>query len=240
MDALEGTDGERLRLPLLLPDDNILVDISTQGDEISIPPLSFTAQLTQQAQKLPWTKILSKPLGTIDDDTAEERPEIPPVLIAKETIHKARAEIGITLEVIDQLLLAEKKANKDAAISYLRVLTAPEKPPPGDRRHTEDLQLNIASKLQVYRSKTFGYLERLWAFLTCLQKHLSDIAAYLADVAERLQISTTRDQAFYGELTAQLREKDWIIQSKTLDGFRQTMYLDYTYQNGMSQVCDAR
>ncbi|KAI8918616.1 subunit 17 of mediator complex-domain-containing protein [Powellomyces hirtus] len=201
-----------LWLAVRLGEEATLVDITPEGEEILEQPLSLSARLAQQAQLLNWTKIRSKPLDTGEDESADDKPQIPPLQTAKESIHKAWQEISITLDVVNRMLAAEKRNSKDPDMSNLRLLPAPRRPPPSQRHQIESIELTMAAKLQ----------------------HLKSISDRFSEVAERLNVSAEGDQTFYGTLTTNLQEKDWILQAKTFDGFGKTLYVDYTYAHAGS------
>ncbi|KAJ3168981.1 hypothetical protein HDU88_001308 [Geranomyces variabilis] len=209
-------DAAGLRLAVGLPNDATLLDITTGGEEILEQPLSLSARVTQQAQQLDWTKIRSKPLEEAEDDVAEEAPPIPPLRMAKETIHKAWQEITITLDIVNRMLAAERRKPNAPDTSNLRIIPAPRRPPPSDLKNLEELELNMSAKLE----------------------HLKSISARLVDVADRLRATVDGDLVFYSKLTTELREKDWILQSKTFDGFGKTLYVDYTYVDAGSDFKD--
>ncbi|KAJ3163124.1 hypothetical protein HDU86_002293 [Geranomyces michiganensis] len=196
-----------LRLAVGLANDAALIDITPGGEEILEQPLSLSAKVTQQAQQLDWTKIRSKPLEDAEDDVAEEAPPIPPLRMAKETIHKAWQEISITLDIVNRLLAAERRKPNAVDTSNLRIIPAPRRPPPSDLQNLEELELNMSAKLE----------------------HLKSISARLADVANRLRGTVDGDVVFYSKLTTELHEKGWILQSNTFDGFGKTLYVDYTH-----------
>ncbi|KAJ3178954.1 hypothetical protein HDU87_003223 [Geranomyces variabilis] len=207
-----NVDAAGLRLAVRLFNDASLLDITPGGEEILEQPLSLSARVTQQAQQLDWTKIRSKPLEEAEDDVAEEIPPIPPLRMAKETIHKAWQEITITLDIVNRMLAAERRKPNAPDTSNLRIIPAPRRLPPSDLKTLEELELNMSAKLE----------------------HLKSISARLGDVADRLRATVDGDLVFYSKLTTELREKDWILQSKTLDGFGKTLYVDYTYANAGS------
>ncbi|ORX43736.1 hypothetical protein BCR36DRAFT_335421, partial [Piromyces finnis] len=252
------SSAKRIKLSIEVAEENVIKDITDNGEEIVEEELSNSERLNQITSRINFEALIdsksdeNKNLEEIQNDNQKVEQmnanlnnlQIQPLERIKYNLYHAQQEIELSLDIINRLIMTStangrKRVHQENSRNQLfkskNLLNQTSQTPNTQvqKKNESNIRLSYINKPKLSLKQQ---IEECQLKLSAKKKHLRHASKILLEEHENILNILDVSQAFYNEQAFILRQNNWIIQLKNRPGmFQKVTFIDYSYRYAGSE-----